>query len=210
MPQIYDITRTVSARTHPWPGDTPYRVEALMQIDTGASVNLFTLTMSAHIGTHADAYYHYVKDGDYPATMPLDQYIGNARVVTVNRREGALMPEDFAHVDLTGGERLLVHTYVSDLDDHEWPETIAYPAPELIAHLAGLDYVLFGSDAPSVDAFDSKTLAGHHALHAHQMVNLEHLQLRGVPDGDYELIALPLKLDAACGSPVRAILRALN
>jgi arylformamidase len=34
--------------------------------------------------------------------------------------------------------------------------------------------------------------------------------LRDVPDGDYDLTALPLKLDGACGSPVRAILRPLR
>jgi arylformamidase len=66
---------------------------------------------------------------------------------------------------------------------------------------------LVGLDSPSVDAFDSKTLDCHHALRRFGIVNLECLTLRDVPDGDYELIALPLKLDLACGSPVRAILR---
>jgi len=79
----------------------------------GASVNLMTMTTTCHIGTHADAYFHYADDGDHPATMPLDSYIGKARLVTVTKRDGALLPEDFSHVDLVGGERLLIHRPVA-------------------------------------------------------------------------------------------------
>lgn len=206
---LYDITRTVHPRTQPWPGDTPYSLEAIMRKGDGAAVNLFTLTMSAHIGSHADAYFHYADDGDHPATMPLTHYVGRARVVTVDKRDGPLHPVDLAHVNLVGGERLLIHSYVSGLADDQWPETIPYLSVALIEQLAALNYKLIGLDSPSVDAFDSKTLPCHHALRRHGLVNLEHLQLRGVPDGDYELIALPLKLDLACASPVRAILRPL-
>lgn len=207
---IYDITRTIAPSTHVWPGDTPYHVEPVLQIANGESVNLMTITTTAHIGTHADAYYHYANDGHHPATMPLEHYIGRCRVVTVDKRDGALLPDDFAHVSLSGGERLLVHSHVSSLPDDSWPETIPYLSIELIRFLAALGYKLIGLDSPSVDAFDSKTLPCHHALRQHTMVNLEHLLLRDVPDGDYELIALPLKLDYACGSPVRAILRSLD
>lgn len=206
---IYDITRTIAPTTQPWPGDTPYSVEPVMQLQAGASVNLMTMTTTCHIGTHADAYFHYAADGDHPATMPLTPYLGRVRLVEVEKRDGALTLDDFAHVDLVGGERLLIRSHVSELPDDQWPETIPYLSVELIAHLAELNYKLIGLDSPSVDAFDSKTLPCHHALREHGMVNLEHLQLRAVPVGDYELIALPLKLDLACGSPVRAILREL-
>lgn len=192
-----------------WEGDTEYSTKPVIMKADGASVNLLTLTMSAHTGSHADAYFHYADDGDHPVTMPLEKYIGRARVVTVEKRNGALTLEDFAHVDLVGGDRLLIHSHVSDLDDDEWAQEIPYLSVELIEHLAGLGYVLIGLDSPSVDAYDSKDLPCHHALRKQGMVNLEHLQLRGVPDGDYELIALPLKLADACASPVRAILREL-
>lgn len=210
MTQIYDITRTISPQLAVWPGDTPYSVQPVMQISDGSSVNLMTITATAHLGTHADAYYHYTADGDYIGAMPLNAYVGPARVVTVAKEQGPLTPDDFAHVDMQGGERLLIHSHVSDLDDSTWPENIVYPSPELIAWLAEMDYVLIGLDSPSVDALDSKDLPGHHAIRKHGMVNLEGLMLCDVPDGDYELIALPLKLDLACGSPVRAILRPLN
>lgn len=207
---IYDITRTISTALQVWPGDSPFAAEAIARIKDGASVNLYTYTMSAHTGTHADAYYHFDDSGDQPLQMPLDAYVGLARVVTVDLQDGPLFPKHFAHVDLAGGERLLIHSHVSHLPDDVWPEKIPYLSEELIGVLADLNYRLIGLDSPSVDPFDSKTLTAHHALKRRGIVNLEHLNLSAVPDGDYELIALPLKIATGCGSPVRAILRTLS
>lgn len=207
--KIYDISRTITTESCVWPGDAPFGVEHGLRLDAGDSVNLTTITLSPHTGTHADAYYHYEPDGAHPAQMPLHAYIGPAQVVHVARPDGPLTPADFAHADLNGAQRLLIRSHVSDLDDHTWPALFPYLSVELIDWLAGLDIVLVGLDSPSVDALDSVTLPCHHALHRHGMVNLESLLLRHVPDGRYELIALPLKLGQVCGSPVRAALRPL-
>ena len=206
---IYDITRPVTSQLAVWPGDTTYTVQPLAKIAEGASVNLVTLNLSAHTGTHADAYYHYEAEGAHPIDMPLSHYVGRAKVVTVTRRDGGLTPDDFTHVEMTGAERLLIHSHVSKLPDDQWPAEFPYLSVELIEWLNGLGVVLIGLDSPSVDAFTSKELLCHHALNRYRMVNIETLQLSGVPDGDYELVALPLKLDLACASPVRAILRTL-
>lgn len=204
---LYDITRTVSPSLPVWPGDAPFHLRHALRLEDGHSVNLTTLTMSAHTGTHADAYYHFTPNGLHPAQMPLAAYIGPARVVTVSRTDGALLPSDFAPGVLDGVERLLIHSAVSDLPDTDWPEAFPFLSITLIDHLAAQGCRLIGLDSPSVDAFDSTDLPCHHALQRLSIVNIESLFLRDVPDGDYELIALPLKLDHACGSPVRAILR---
>lgn len=204
---LYDITRTVTPSLKVWPGDAPYQATTALHIGEGASVNLTTLTLSPHTGTHADAYYHYRAEGAHPATMPLEKYIGAARVLTVSKRDGGLTPDDFPVGSLVGVQRLLIHSHVSDSPDDVWPEHFPYLTVALIEYLKTQGCVLIGLDSPSVDDFNSKSLPCHHALFAANMVNLETVQLRGVPDGEYELIALPLNLDLACGSPVRAILR---
>ncbi len=206
---LYDITRTVSTRTAVFPGDTPYRADFVLRLSEGASVNLVTITTTPHVGTHADAYFHYERDGAYPAAMPLEPYIGRARVVSVGTRSGEITPDDLPAGSLDGVERLLIHTWVSDAPDDQWIEDIPYPGGALIEALAARGVKLLGLDVASVDSIDSTTLPGHHALARLGMVNLENLVLRGVPDGDYDLSALPLKLDAACASPVRAVLRTL-
>ena len=206
---LYDITRTVSAATAVFPGDTPFSAKLNWRMSDGAPVNLTTITTTPHVGTHADAYYHYTPDGVHPKDMPLDPYIGRARVITVNKRSGEITPKDFTAGVLDGVERLLIHTWVSDVPDNQWTNDFSYPSVGLLETLAKGGGVLIGLDVSSVDSVDSASLPGHHAVKRLGMVNLENLMLRGVPDGDYELIALPLKLDAACGSPVRAVLRTL-
>ena len=206
--RLYDISRTIAPSLAVWPGDTPMSFVHALRTEDGASVNLTTLTLSPHTGSHADAPYHVQGDGLHPADMPLEKYIGPAHVVTITRRSGGMIPADFAGHDLTGMQRLLVHTWVSDLPDGAWPDEFPYPTVELVDWLAGQGVVLLGLDCPSVDRFDSKDLPCHHRLLAHGMVNLETLCLAGVPDGVYELVALPLKLAGVCGSPVRAVLRA--
>jgi arylformamidase len=205
--KLYDISRRISPETAVWPGDTTFSTHQLVSKREGGSVNLLTLTMSAHTGTHADAPYHYRDDGEHPDVMPLEKYIGPAHVVTIKRQHGGIIPADIAERDLKSVQRLLIHTWVSDLSDAQWPEDFPFPTVELIDWLAGMGVVLFGVDMPSVDAFDSKDLPCHNRLYKHGIVNLETLALKGVPDGVYELIALPLKLAGTCASPVRAILR---
>ena len=206
---LYDITRTIAPDTYVWPGVDLPTITPVLRLADGASVNLTTLNLSPHTGTHADAYFHYELDGAHPATMPLEAYIGHARVVTVTKQDGPLLPEDFAHISLVGAERLLIHSSVSDREDNEWPPIFPYLSLPVIEWFATLDICLVGLDSPSVDALDSTELRCHHALYRYRMVNIENLFLRGVPDGDYELVALPLKLDLACASPVRAVLRTL-
>jgi arylformamidase len=206
---LYDITRTVSGTTAVWQGDTPYQTHPVLMLAAGAAVNLLTITTTPHVGTHADAYFHYEPDGAHPAAMPLTAYLGRARVMTVSKRAGALTPADLP-ASPEGAERLLLHSHVSDNPDSLFAPEFPYLSVELIAWLAGFSIRLIGLDSPSVDAVDSTELPCHHALARHGIVNLENVLLRGVPDGDYELIALPLKLDAACASPVRAVLRSLE
>ena len=145
--------------------------------------------------------------GPPPADLPLAPYIGPAHVVTVERRQGGIVPADFDGHDLSGTRRLLIRTWVSDQADEDWPDDFPYPTLELADWLAARGVVLLGVDMPSVDRPDSDDLPVHHRLYAHGIANLELLNLRGVPDGVYELIALPLKMAGVCGSPVRAVLR---
>ena len=136
----------------------------------------------------------------------MHEYVGAAHVVTIKREQGGIVPADFEGHDLRGLQRLLIHTAVSDLPDEQWPHDFPYPTPELIAWLAAQGVVLLGVDMPSVDRFDDDQLTCHHLLYQHGIVNLETLLLRNVPDGVYQLIALPLKLADVCASPVRAVL----
>jgi arylformamidase len=93
-------------------------------------------------------------------------------------------------------------------DPARWNADFAALAPRLVEVLAARGVRLIGIDTPSVDLMDSKDLPAHQAFLRHDMAILEGLVLADVPDGQYELIALPLALEGFDASPVRAVLRA--
>jgi arylformamidase len=105
-------------------------------------------------------------------------------------------------------ERILVKTY-EKFPLEKFDTLLTAFAPETLIALADLGVKLVGIDSASIDPADSKTLASHQVIRQRNMRVLENLQLDDIQEGDYELIALPLKLMSADASPVRAILREL-
>lgn len=208
--QIYDISRPLTADIAVWPGDTPFQLQSILKISEGSSVNLTTLTVSAHTGAHVDAPRHFLSDGVTIEHLDLTPFWGPAQVVTIDKEDGPLFPADLAHVSLTAAPRLLVHSRASHLDPTAFPAKFVYPSPELAAHLQKQGVVLYGNDGPSMDDQHSKTLPGHKALFHHHIAILEGLDLAAVPDGVYDFVALPLHIVGGDGSPVRAALRTIN
>jgi arylformamidase len=206
---LHDISPLVDESIAVWPGDSPYEVEDLLRIEDGESVHLSTLTLSCHTGAHADAPCHYVAGAPGIDEAPLEKYIGPCLLVRVHPEDGAVGPDDLAGVDLDGTPRLLLHTGCVK-NRAVFPDALTSIEPGLAPWLADRGVVLLGIDSPSVDRFDSKDLPAHKALFEHGIVNLESLQLDGVPEGRYELIALPLRLKGRDASPVRAVLRPLK
>jgi arylformamidase len=208
MTKLYDISRAMHAKMAVWPGDDAFELRRTGHIADGGPVNVSTLRLSAHTGTHVDAPYHFEDDAIPLDKVDLAVYWGPAQVVTVKKSAGPLTPDDFAGYDLGRAPRLLVHSPNSEADPNVFPSGFVHPSPELADYLGQLGVVLYGADAPSMDPQDSKDLAGHHALQRNNILILEGLDLSGVADGVYELAALPLKLSDGDGSPVRAVLRA--
>ena len=216
MRTVWDISPPISPDTPVFPGDTPSSQQWTAQIGPGCPVNVSAITLSAHLGAHADAPLHYSAADARPiGAVSLDPFLGPCRVIDAieacgRGRPYLLTPNDLRHAvsdDAPLPSRVLVRTYAKA--PAVWDPHFAAFAPETIAWLASLGVTLVGIDTPSVDPADSKTLDSHQQLLQHDMRVLENLVLDDVAPGDYELIALPLKLTGADASPVRAILRSL-
>jgi arylformamidase len=205
---LYDLSPTIRPETPVWPGDTPFQSRLSWSIADGASVNLSAITTTPHLGSHADAPFHTEPRGEGMAEMPLDRYLGPCRVLRVPPQP-LIEPRHLEGIDLSNPRRLLFKSE-SVRDRRSFPERFTALSPEAAAFLAEKGILLVGMDTPSVDPFDSKTLDAHHALFRGGVAILEGLVLDGVPEGVYELIALPLRLAGLDASPVRAVLRTLE
>jgi arylformamidase len=206
--RLWDISPPVHAASPVFPGDAPFSSVWAARIAPGCPVNVSTITLSPHTGAHADAPLHYDDAGVAIGTVDLAPYLGRCRVVHAIGCGPLVRPEHLEHALADLPPRLLVRTCAKAAVDH-WDPLLAAYAPETVARLADLGVLLIGIDSASIDPADSKTLDSHQVIRQRGLRVLENLLLDDVPEGDYELIALPLKLTTADASPVRAVLREL-
>lgn len=204
-PRLWDISQTLRPDLPVWPGDTAFAHRRRWAIEVGDAVNVAAIETTVHAGTHADAPLHYAAGAESPADLGLEPYLGPCRLVDA-RAAGPVIGADFVETLGDPPPRLLLRTFGTFPHDR-WPERYVTLAAEAIAALAARGVRLIGVDSPSLDPPDSKSMDAHRAVLAADMRVLEGLVLDAVPPGDYELIALPLKLAGVDASPVRAVLR---
>ena len=211
MRQLWDISPPIHTGSPVFPGDTPYSQQWCATIGPGCPVNVSAITLSPHVGAHADAPLHYDAQGATIGDVSLDAFLGPCRVIHAIGCGPLIEWQHIAHAvspDLpTLPARVLVRTYAQA--PAQWDGQLAAYAPDTIERLANRGVVLVGIDTASIDPADSKTLDSHQVIRRRNLRVLENLVLDAGPEGDYELIALPLKLTTADASPVRAVLRAL-
>jgi arylformamidase len=203
--RLFDITPPLSPALAVWPGDTPVSRDVLMEIEKGDSVTLSTLQTTVHAGAHADAPSHYGRLAPDIVSRDLRHYLGPCQVISVAVERGARIERRHLRTELQAS-RVLFHTGTFP-DPNQWNEDFAALSPELVDWLHEEGVITVGIDTPSVDLFPDKQLLAHSRFLAHDMAILEGLVLTDVPDGLYELIALPLPLVGFDASPVRAVLR---
>ena len=211
--RIWDISPAINAASPVFPGDAPFALQWAARIGPGCPVNISTLTLSPHTGAHADAPLHYDDSGAAIGQVALEPYLGACRVI---HAIGCGPLVQWAHIEHALHNtphalppRVLVRTY-AQMPQSRFDTALPAYAPDTVSRLADLGVLLIGIDSASIDPADSKLLQSHHVIRQRGLRVLENLLLDDVPEGDYELIALPLKLSTACASPVRAVLRELT
>jgi arylformamidase len=206
--QIWDISPPVSGRSPVFPGDTAYSQQWVERITPGCPVNVSAVTLSPHVGAHADAPLHYADGAASIGEVGLEPFLGPCRVIHAIGCRPLVTAQHLTHAAVGLPSRVLVRTF--ERAPTTWVDEFSALAPETVEWLASRGVTLVGIDTASVDPASSKTLESHQRLRSLGLRVLENLVLDDVPEGDYELIALPLKWLGAEASPVRAILRALR
>lgn len=231
--KLWDLSPRIDEGLKVWPGDTPPTREVLCELEKGASVTLSTLRATVHLGSHVDGANHYAKGAPGVEAWEIERFVGPCHVIEARGERGrrvsildfglriADSKSNATESGLGSGSRevreveaiaRIVHPRVliktgTYPDCRVFNEDFAGLEPSLIDALAARGVKLIGVDTPSVDSFSSKDLPAHAACFRGGIAILEGLVLRDVPAGEYELIALPLKLAGFDASPVRAVLR---
>jgi arylformamidase len=203
---LIDISPSLRVGMGVFPGDAVFQTASTFTIGANCPVNVAEIAMSTHCGAHADAPLHYDPNGASIDQLDLADFIGPARVIDA-RGENPLCGFDEISAALEGAPPRLLLRLMERLDPMVWPTGFRALAPDAVERLALRGIRLIGVDVPSVDPETSKELPTHMVCRAHDIRIVENLALADVAPGDYELIALPLKLAGLDAAPVRAVLR---
>jgi arylformamidase len=201
---IYDITPLISKDLPVWPGSKSFSRSIEVDMKSGSSVTSSSISATCHLGAHVDAPSHYSLKGETIDMRSLDYFIGKCQVIRVQVPKKGYI--HYSHINGIHAPRVLFATNTFDYKRAFQPDFAAID-PALMEKLADFGVFTVGIDTPSVDLFESQHLETHKTALRYNMNLLEGIDLSGVPDGIYELIALPLKLKDCDASPVRAILR---
>ena len=176
-----------------WPGDVRFRWRSTARLVKATLFESTCFTMSAHLGTHVDAPSHVLPEGAAVGSLPLEAFIGEARVVDLPGK-GEVGPDALPR-RCFGTARLLLRTGGK-----------AFLSPLAALRLAERGALLVGTDAMSVDPEDAADLPVHWTLLSRGVAVLENLDLSRAAPGEYRLVALPLFFKELDASPVRAVL----
>jgi len=206
---LIDISPVLRVGMGVFPGDSAFAVNRTFTIGPDCPVNVASIAMSTHCGAHADAPLHYDPAGASIDMLDLDDFIGPARVIDA-RGGGPLCAYEEIAATLDGAPPRLLFKLMGRGDQLAWPTGFRALAPETVERLALRGTRLIGVDVPSVDPETSKNLPSHMVCKRYDLRIVENLVLANVSPGDYELIALPLKLRGLDAAPLRAVLRRLG
>lgn len=205
-----DISLAIGSGCISWPGYDSFKIEEIKTLGDSFGYGLTKISMLTQTGTHIDAPSHYAENGASAAAIPLELFIGDARVLDLSSLEGSII--SIADC-MRAGEwpaRVLLKTRASaEWKNERFPQDYPVLDEEAVGYLFRQGVKVVGTDTPSVDEFTSKSPLVHRWLAERDIYILESAYLYEVQEGYYELIALPLKIQGADGSPVRAVLRPL-
>ncbi|MBP9089705.1 cyclase family protein [bacterium] len=215
---ILDISQPVNEKSACFPGDTPFSRKVTLSYESSNIINLTALTMSPHVGTHADAPVHIkgsLCGADHCSStnttagaMNLQPFVGPVAVIDIAPTKAGINAA-LVQAKLTAAstrvKRVLFKT-AHTINFEVFEDEYSYIESDTAELLGQLGFILVGLDTPSVDHIRSKDLATHNVLDRSGLVWLENLDLRAVDEGEYFLVALPLKFMDLEASPVRAVL----
>ena len=209
-PVMIDITPAITPALGVFPGDVPFSREVSFDFKKGDHLVLSSIRTTLHLGAHADGPGHYSAGGAGIGERDLSIYMGRCLVLRANAKRGERvglkhLEEKWRGLRAWPAERILVATG-SFPNPNAWNSDFCSLDPALIEAWALSGVRLVGIDTPSIDPEDSKSLESHAMVARHDLAILEGVVLENVAEGLYTLFALPLKLEGADASPVRAVL----
>lgn len=212
-PRVHDITLPIETGFLTWPGDPDVTLEPDATIAHN-EINTSVISLGTHTGTHVDATWHYLQDGQRLEEIPIARWSGRCYVARIPDTIDIVTASDLEEVDIPGGvTHLLLKTRNSSFWDRPRPWSFDPAFVGIDAAAAGWivdrGIQLVGIDYLGIAPFDEPHHATHVTLLGSDVLILEGLDLRAVEPGYYQLTCLPMRLLCGDGAPARAVLTSM-
>lgn len=206
-----DLSLTISESIPNFPGSPNPKMIGWSDIKKNG-FNLELLFMSSHTGTHLDAPYHFVKNGIKIHQISLKRLTGKAHLIKIKKNEN----ESISVNDVKNFEKKN-----SKIDENsiiifatDWDKKIHKPnyftnnpglSNSAAKYLVSKKVNLVGIDSPSIDLGNNHQFPVHHIFAKNNTLIVENLtNLKKIKKSPFNFSAIPLKIQNATGSPVRA------
>lgn len=198
---MIDITLPIRHGMTHYPGDPEIIFEKVLDIEYGAPVNLQRLSLGSHSGTHVDAPYHVLPDGDKTGSLPADYFIGTAKVFAFDID---IQAEHLIGLDIKADDIILFKTPSSERIGEEYTPEHVNVLPSAAQLLKDIGVRAVGIDCLSIES--NPALETHRILLGAGIPIIEGLDLHKAEPGVYKMTAMILRLEDSDGAPIRAIL----
>ena len=213
---IYDVSVPITENLPVWPGDPAIQIRQSASLEKGDPANVTHLDFGSHVGTHVDAFSHFLLHGKSLNEMDLSRYAGPVLVVEIEDPEHITLGElqrKPSFLELRKTNRVLFKTVNSHREWYTQPfnKDFCHLSPHAADFLIELGIKLVGVDGMSVDGFYAKDKYGEDVPVHHKLLNadvyiVEGLNLKEIEPGWYDMTCLPLALQGD-GAPARVVLK---
>lgn len=204
--KLFDITVPTSSGMLHWPGDPEVEISRISSISEGATANVSVINFGLHTGTHMDAPLHFIdKSTDITGISP-EIMIGKCTVIRIDNPQ-FIGAGDLAEKKINT-QRVLFRTKNSDSEwfNHPFNKSYVFLKPDAASVLIKKGVKLVGIDYLSIGEFKNGKET-HQILLGNGVWVIEGLYMKDIPEGEYEIFALPLKVKGADGAPARVLLK---
>lgn len=208
MKKYYDITMELKNSMAVYEGDPKFNMDNVYNVREHG-YNVSSLNLGTHTGTHIDAPKHFFQEGNSIASIPIEKLIGKAKVFFIDK--DSITYDGIKNLNIEKHDKILFKTINSRfIDDDEFHRDFAALAEDAAEFLVEREIDMVGIDYMSIESFYSEDGKIHNILLSNNIVIIEYLDLREIEEGEYEIIALPMRIKDGDGSPARVILKKVN
>lgn len=207
--QLYDLTANISSSLVVYPGDPSFSKEQVCSLETGEKFNLCQMHLVNHAGTHVDFPCHTVIGGKSSSAFPLEYLTGPGVIINVPSASQSITKDFVSQQSIIKNDIVFFKTENSKKSKHEsFMDQYVYIEPDAAEELFKKGAKIVGIDYISVDKYDDAELSVHNILLSKEILIVEGLELKDIPEGRYEIFIMPLKVDDLDGLPARVAARA--